>query len=390
MGFEDCPEHFSSTPGIDRPVLINYTVRNWGHHVIKSKMNVVEDWSTISSLLQDKARICCGFLPWESTLSILTRFLPPTPSDILQIPLYFGLTELFQHMIVNFNFSIHTTFLNKIDRIYRIMYDESITLLTRAVIWGQTEIVKFLLENGADMEWKDEGNNATALVFGAREGHLEVVKLLLEKGANIESMDRYGRTALSWAAKNGHEQIAEQLLKTGAMIESRDKDGATPLILAVQASKVEVVRLLLGRGADTEAEAVQWPSTRQTALLYAANKHKRLQGSENALIARLLLENGANANKHAQDILRETALIRTARYNNTAVAETLLEHGADIEAKNSTGKTALASWAIWGGTAIVRCLLEKGADFESRQQWSDTTLCGSHFWSCRYYNCSAR
>lgn len=87
-------------------------------------------------------------------------------------------------------------------------------------------------------------------------------------------------------------------------------------------------------------------------------KRNREAFSESGLIARLLLENGANANK--QNTAGETALMYAARSNNTSVAEELLEYVADIEAKNYMGMTALAYAARWGGTAVLRILLEKG------------------------------
>jgi ankyrin repeat protein len=52
---------------------------------------------------------------------------------------------------------------------------------------------------------------------------LEVVRLLLEKGAEPDSKDNGGRTPLSWAAKRGHEAVVRLLLEKGA-----DDGGRTP------------------------------------------------------------------------------------------------------------------------------------------------------------------
>jgi ankyrin repeat protein len=43
-------------------------------------------------------------------------------------------------------------------------------------------------------------------------GHVDVVKLLLEKGANVESKDKYGRTPLLLAARCGREAVIKLLL----------------------------------------------------------------------------------------------------------------------------------------------------------------------------------
>ena len=46
------------------------------------------------------------------------------------------------------------------------------------------EIVKHLVENGADVNAKDE-NKATALTEASKNGHLEIVKYLSENGADV-------------------------------------------------------------------------------------------------------------------------------------------------------------------------------------------------------------
>jgi ankyrin repeat protein len=56
------------------------------------------------------------------------------------------------------------------------------------------------------------------------------VRLLLENGAELESKDdNFGRTPLSWAAGNRHEAVIKLLVEKGAELESKDKDGTTPL-----------------------------------------------------------------------------------------------------------------------------------------------------------------
>ena len=53
---------------------------------------------------------------------------------------------------------------------------------------GHFGMVKYLLENGADINSKDKDSN-TALVFSSENGNLEIVKYLVENGADVNSMD---------------------------------------------------------------------------------------------------------------------------------------------------------------------------------------------------------
>jgi ankyrin repeat protein len=62
---------------------------------------------------------------------------------------------------------------------------------------------------------KDEYGR-TALMFASYLGHKEVVKLLLEAGADVNTRDKDGFTALTLASENGHKEIIELLKSYGA------------------------------------------------------------------------------------------------------------------------------------------------------------------------------
>jgi ankyrin repeat protein len=70
-------------------------------------------------------------------------------------------------------------------------------------------VVELLLENGAELETKDEVYGQTPLSCAARYGHEAVVELLLENSAELETKDENGQTPLSWAAWNGHKAIVK-------------------------------------------------------------------------------------------------------------------------------------------------------------------------------------
>jgi hypothetical protein len=64
----------------------------------------------------------------------------------------------------------------------------------------QLEIFKLMIERGANVNFVDKGNGATALMNAARLGYTEIVKLLIEKGADITLKEKKnGRTALDLA-----------------------------------------------------------------------------------------------------------------------------------------------------------------------------------------------
>ena len=71
---------------------------------------------------------------------------------------------------------------------------------------GHLEVVKLLIEKGADVHADDD----LALCRASNYGHLEVVKFLIKKGANVHADDD---GALRWAFENGHLEVVEFLKK---------------------------------------------------------------------------------------------------------------------------------------------------------------------------------
>ncbi len=86
---------------------------------------------------------------------------------------------------------------------------------------------------------------ATPLYNAASSGHVEIVRLLLENGANpnITSYDWEG-TPLATAARSGNKLIVELLLKHGADTTIQDSKGETALDKAKKYNHVEIIQIL--------------------------------------------------------------------------------------------------------------------------------------------------
>ena len=81
------------------------------------------------------------------------------------------------------------------------------TPLMSAAFKGETQSVRQLIEDGADVNAKTIGDR-TPLMVASEGGREEVVKLLLQAGANIEDHDDQGSTALTIAVYSGHFKVA--------------------------------------------------------------------------------------------------------------------------------------------------------------------------------------
>jgi len=86
--------------------------------------------------------------------------------------------------------------------------------LTGAVTSGHTEIVKWLLENGAEPNYR-YSNNYSPLLNAAANGHLEILKLLQAHGADLDAKTSDGKNALVYAEERKHAAIADYLRAQG-------------------------------------------------------------------------------------------------------------------------------------------------------------------------------
>jgi ankyrin repeat protein len=196
----------------------------------------------------------------------------------------------------------------------------------------------------------------TPLMQAVLYGDADSVKFLLEQGADPNIRNDAGATALMWAV----DDLAKTrlLVEHGADVNARSEDARTPLLIAAgRFANTEVVKLLLERGADLAAKS---PDLRgyQTVLSEAART-----GDESLL--RLLIERGANV-KGAGVV----ALFNAARTDCAKCLELLLG-GADRATLIRAG--AILSPPVWDGRAI-KALLDKGVDANLREPKGNTLL----------------
>ena len=118
--------------------------------------------------------------------------------------------------------------------------------LNSALKWvgnNKIEIIKLLIENGADVNTRDEGGKMP-LHFANK---VEMAKLLIDNGADVNTRDEGGKMPLHFANK---VEMAKLLIDNGADVNTRDEGGNTPLHFA---NKVEMAKLLIDNGADVNA-----------------------------------------------------------------------------------------------------------------------------------------
>jgi len=234
---------------------------------------------------------------------------------------------------------------------------KGLTPLMYAAAFGQTHVVKLLLQQGADVnalgpdrvnalviavargEWGTakaiaDGNinpaqksmkDRTALVAismfcnNDRVSAAAIADKLFARKANANDADK-DYPALGYAAINGCDDLANSLIRNGASATKAGGDGKMPIHLAAENGAAGVVKVLLDKGVDpnlpTKGDGL-------TALHFAA------------------------FNGQAQ------------------VVKTLLAAGADVSRRDAHGNTAVGYASHKGHSALVSLLRESGASAPS-------------------------
>jgi uncharacterized protein len=122
---------------------------------------------------------------------------------------------------------------------------DGFTPLGFAAFFGQPEIVKALLDAGADVNVPSrESMKVTPLASAAAAKQTEIARLLIERGANVNARAASGHIPLHEAAGNGNVELVKLLIESGAEVNARTDDGKTPLDFAREYKRPEVIALL--------------------------------------------------------------------------------------------------------------------------------------------------
>jgi outer membrane protein assembly factor BamB len=139
-------------------------------------------------------------------------------------------------------------------------FREGGTALLFASQRGHAEVVKLLLERGANVRAREHVNDWTALHFGIN--YPEVVRVLVARGADVNAPEASSNHApLWWAVMSRRPESARALLDSGRVEALALKDGLAAAETTRQPELASAIRATLAKS----AEVAKWPQFRGSA-----------------------------------------------------------------------------------------------------------------------------
>jgi uncharacterized protein len=239
----------------------------------------------------------------------------------------------------------------------------------------------------------EEGD--TFLILASSYGRFDVVKLLIESGANPNLLNEEGLSPLVAAASGGHTEIynyllpltrlesqegTQSLLSIGQITRSRWEhfDSNENLIhefdKAACEGKVEVLKRMISEGFPVNAVRPSGGTILGESIFVSIY-------SGNSVIINSLLSAGANPNLGFLDqkvtpLLNATEYTSEKKYRKMCreICEQLIATGASINERNNIGETALIIAAKNGDNDLVKVLIRSGANTSIKDNKGFTAL----------------
>jgi ankyrin repeat protein len=288
---------------------------------------------------------------------------------------------------------------------------------------------------GADVNAREATRGQTALMWAAAEGHADVIRALVGAGADMRAVShgpsgvkdpdkvakssnsRYERrpvprldrfTSLQFAVHAGQIEAARALIDLGASLADETPEGMGLVTLAIANAHYELAAVLAEKGADVNAAKVGFAPLHQLVRVRTLNIGQffppvptgRLTAPE---LANVLIQHGADVDARTTKGfpdghrfafgLNATPFLLAAKGGDVPMMQVLAEHGSDVRAVNANGTNAIMAAAgvemfnpnedsgtDADGLAALKLAVELGAgDINAANKDGNTALHGAVF-----------
>ncbi|MCH8825080.1 MAG: ankyrin repeat domain-containing protein [Planctomycetes bacterium] len=226
--------------------------------------------------------------------------------------------------------------------------------------------------------------------MAAMRGDIETIRAELAEGVPVDlkvedlhySNTHRDATPLMWAVSRGKPEAARFLIKAGADINAKAKYGITPLMVAIGtiptigSDLLPCVKILIEAGADIETS----DGRGRTAMFYACGDASPLEYPRKELLTEKYRIESMRSyiRPHFGGAIGLSWLVPNrvvrSRQGDAHRLATLIEAGANANARNRNGKTILMQAASTSDSQRIRLLLDAGADFTPKTKYGWNAL----------------
>ncbi|CAG9982215.1 unnamed protein product [Clonostachys byssicola] len=189
------------------------------------------------------------------------------------------------------------------------------------------------------------GNSLTPIQLAAKDGSVDMLRLLLELGADVNGPDEQVETTLHYGLKSGDKDVVQFLLDNGALV----KRGSNLIWHAIKHDLDEYVPVLVEKEVDLNQE---YQNQSPLALAFSSGKHSLVQ---------YLLSQGATFSTGSAELARELAT-----KGSLDDLKFLLDHGLDPNSKRGNYVSLLAAACANADLAVLKLLIDTGVQLSGK------------------------
>ncbi|CAC5383298.1 unnamed protein product [Mytilus coruscus] len=251
------------------------------------------------------------------------------------------------------------------DGCLRANYHRTLDPLNAACYYGLLQVVELLVQSGINVNL--DNYHEFPVYVATDNGYYEIVKYLTENGADVNAF-KSGRTILNpsvpplyIASIKGYSAIATCLVQNGADVNIPLHSEMTPLFRASEGGYIEIVKMLVENGAD-----VNFCNYRNKSPLCAASEEGHLD------IVLYLIQSGSDIN--LCDMYGRSPLLASIETGHFNIVKLLVNYGCKINTQLTGNILPLTFALMQGNIEIATYLIQTGADYNMQNEYGVTSI----------------